>query len=101
MNRLLALFVVVECEKHSNAELGNLSPQPILMMQANNPPRANLMQQGDCHDFSEDEKKAPLFERKTTKMTKKPPQKKERKAKQNRRNAVDAEGMCADHIMPL
>lgn len=57
MNRLLALFVVVECEKYSNAELGNLSPQPILMMQANNPPRANLMQQGDCHDFSEDEKR--------------------------------------------
>jgi hypothetical protein len=101
MNRLLALFVVVECEKYSNAELGNLSPQPILMMQANNPPRANLMQQGDCHDFSEDEKKAPLFERKTTKMTKRPRKKSKGKQNKNRRNAVDAEGMCAGHIMSL
>jgi hypothetical protein len=54
------------------------------MMQANNPPRANLMQQGDCHDFSlKTKKKAPLFERETTKMTKRPPPKtNENKTKQ-------------------
>lgn len=82
MNRLLALFVVVECEKLSNAEpIGNLSPQPILVMQANNPPRANLMQQGIATTFLETKTRRRCLNERQQKMTKRPPSPQEKKIK--------------------